>query len=72
MNNYLYKDYWQWTMTPNYRWGNNVLSIDDSGAIATFNAYDNRNNIRPTLFLKSNILITSGDGSLNTPYQLGL
>ncbi len=39
------------------------VSIDGVGNLASVN---------PVLFLKSNILITSGDGSSNTPYQLGL
>ena len=71
-NNYLYKSYPQWTLTPNFKWGNNVLAISENGVVNTNNACSSIYYIRPTLFLKSNILITSGDGSSNTPYQLGL
>lgn len=72
LNNYLYKSYPQWTLTPNFKWDNNVLDISESGVVSTNNAYSSTYYIRPTLFLKSNILITSGDGSSNTPYQLGI
>lgn len=69
LNDYLYeKKFNQWTITP---------EIDTSWGVylifATGNVGENDiGNIRPTLFLKSNISIGLGDGSLNTPYQLGL
>ena len=68
-NDYLYeKNFNQWTITP---------EIDTSWGVylifATGNVGENDiGNIRPTLFLKSNIYIGLGDGSSNTPYQLGL
>ena len=40
--------------------------------VDTYGAVDVNGFVRSALFLKSNILITSGDGSSNTPYQLGL
>ena len=69
LNDYLYeKKFNQWTITP---------EIDTSWGVylvfATGNVGENDiGNIRPTLFLKSNISIGLGDGSLNTPYQLGI
>ena len=69
LNDYLYeKKFNQWTITP---------EIDTSWGVylifATGNVGENDiGSIRPTLFLKSNISIGLGDGSLNTPYQLGI
>ena len=69
LNDYLYeKKFNQWTITP---------EIDTSWGVylvfATGNVGENDiGNIRPTLFLKSNTSIGLGDGSLNTPYQLGI
>lgn len=71
LNDYLYKSsYHQWTLTP-YLNNNSSLNIDSAGYIR-YNWTAWSYGIRPALFLKSNILITSGDGSSNTPYQLGL
>ena len=69
LNDYLYeKKFNQWTITP---------EIDTSWGVylifATGNVGENDiGSIRPTLFLKSNISIGLGDGSSNTPYQLGI
>lgn len=32
----------------------------------------NRSSVLPTVYLKSTVAITSGDGSSNDPYQLGI
>ena len=78
-NDYLYKTgYYQWTLTPyssdirsvfrvNTRGYSDVNggSVDDDYAGIAFG-------VRPTLYLKSNITISSGDGSSTTPYNLKL
>lgn len=51
---------------------NNVIGIRNTGYVRNVSGASYNDTIRPTLFLKSDILITSGNGSSNTPYQLGL
>ncbi len=72
-NDYLFKEgYYYWTMTLILNTTDKVFRIDNNGHVCDAYSYWQDFRVYPTLFLKSNILITSGDGSLNTPYQLGL
>ena len=72
-SNYLSKTYDYWTLTPNSIYANNVYFIDNTAsAIVTTNAYHYYNYVYPSLYLKSNISITSGDGTSSNPYQLRL
>lgn len=73
-NNYLYKENeTQWTLTADANSNNHLINIYTSGNV---NRYDSLSywfpSIYPTLYLKSNISITSGDGSSTSPYQLRL
>ena len=73
-NNYLYNsEEIKWTMTADANSNNHLINIYNGGNV---NRYDSLAywypSIYPTLYLKSNILIIGGDGSLNTPYQLGI
>ncbi len=72
-NNYLYSTTTYWSITP--------LSYDSSGAIDIHSAgciSGSENNIvgnmyiRPTIYLKSTVIITGGDGSSTNPYTLGI
>ena len=72
-NSYLYKNgNYQWTLTTNSKNETAAFNINAGGIISYDNVARHGYNIRPTLFLKSNISIGLGDGSLNTPYQLGI
>ena len=66
-NNYLHNDksFWFLTTTSSDSYDSFVLA----GSIY-FNASFQASNIHPTLYLKSNISIASGDGSSSAPYQL--
>ena len=71
-NDYLYKSsYYQWTLTSNPSTASYVFRVGTAGYVDSFSAYDT-DGVRPTVFLKSNISITSGDGSSAGPYQLNL
>ena len=67
--NYMYSNYWFWTMSP---------STKSSLAVAnyTLNKYFGSNwvvsklSIRPVINLKSNVEISSGIGTLNDPYVI--
>lgn len=71
-NNWLYKrGTFQWTMTPYATTDNAVYStfIYDTGKV---DAYDSCSaySISPTVYLKSNISITGGEGTSISPYTL--
>ncbi len=79
-NNWLYMGLNEWTITILSDWSwmsseiyasgfffyNMVDGKDEGGTLAR-----NRT-LRPTFYLKSNIIITSGDGSKNSPYRVAL
>lgn len=76
-NSWLYMPmYYQYTMMPTaYSSQNNVVfGILKNGSIVSRNAYYSWNqypySIRPTLYLKSNIKITSGNGTKENSYKL--
>ena len=61
-----------WTMSPYAFNGYASLAcgiyFGDSDNLIAFNKYG----VRPAIYLKSNVSITSGDGSSSNPYQLGM
>ena len=74
-NYYLRDNYNYWTMT-----SSRFLSSSVKGAIMCVVAngqfsetvVDNSLGIRPVINIRSDILISSGDGTVNSPYQLKL
>ena len=70
-NNYLYTENYQWILSLSSNSYSYIYHLYPSGGVCKTNTYRS-DNTRPSLFLKSNISIGIGDGSLNTPYQLGL
>ena len=72
-NDYLYKSsYWQWTIAPLSSNAFYVFLVDRGGFIGRLNADIDFYSVRPVAFLKSNISISSGDGSSITPYHLSV
>ena len=71
-NDYLYKsDYYQWTLTSDSSKSTSVFDVCPRGHVSS-NIELNTDAVRPVAFLKSNISITSGDGSSTGPFQLKL
>ena len=70
-NNYLFKKITEWTLTPRTTPVDSVFRILEEGTLERNGTYRTRG-VRPTLFLKSNILLSQGDGSSSSPYQLNL
>ncbi len=58
-----------WTLTPYST--SHVRYVGSNGA-ASFNYPDRANNVYPALNLKSNVIITGGDGTKNNPFTLDL
>ena len=72
-NDYLYKSsYYQWTLTPLSSLANAVFYVSPRGCVNRYDALYVTYSVRPVVFLKSNILISSGDGSSITPYHLSV
>ena len=74
-----YEDSWmycehfnQWTISSNREYNDVVVRFDSGGYVSANGAADGQNYARPTLYLKSQVKITSGDGSEDNPYQLSL
>ena len=72
-NDYLLKNtYHQWTLVPDSSISSVFLRVEARGYVSYDYAYRDYLSVRPAAFLKSNISISSGDGSSITPYNLKL
>ena len=60
---------YQWTISPTSRSSIDIFTINSAGARSSYNAY-NEGIIRPSVYLKSTVQITGGDGSEESPYTL--
>ena len=69
-NDYLLKRYLQWTLAPDSSYSSAAFNVDPEGDVNNYYAYFTYYTVRPAAFLKSNITISSGDGSSTTPYNL--
>ena len=61
----------QWTLSPRSGLSNVVFSVDSSGSVSSYFAYDSNNSASPVLYLKSDVTITGGSGTSTDPYKLG-
>lgn len=61
----------QWLLSPSYATYRGT-AINLNGAFASGQDVSYSDGVRPTLYLKSTVKITSGDGSEDNPYQLSL
>ena len=68
-NNWLYKNSFYWTLSRNSSNNDNVFIVYSSGYVNFTSAYSSYR-VVPAVYLKSNILIESGDGSSSNPYIL--
>ena len=59
-----------WTLTP-YS-ASYVYNVDDDGGDADSNSPTITFGVRPSINLKSNVVITGGDGTKNNPFTLSL
>ena len=60
-----------WTNSPDSGNSNNVFLVGPDAYLHNYNAILGLG-VRPVLYLKSNVYVTGGDGSINNPYQLSL
>ena len=69
---WLLKYGFEWTSTPSSGSSSNVFYVDGLAYVNYGNYAPYGYGVRPVLYLKSNIYVTGGDGSINNPYQLSL
>lgn len=69
VNNWLFGQSYEWTMT-DYSSSVPVI-VASNGGLSTNNAYFG-SAVRPVLYLQSNVNKLSGDGSIASPYTLGM
>ena len=68
-NDWLFNGSDQWTLTPSSSYSDLVFNVDYSGNLTYYSAISGYG-ARPSIYLKSNIAISGGDGSENNPYLL--
>ena len=71
-NDWLYKSgTTQWTLTPYSAYSHIVFRVNSNGPVRYSSAYGYAA-VSPALYLSSNVKISRGDGSENSPFQLSL
>ena len=70
-NDWLYTGSYPWTLTPHSSTSRLVFYVYYYGDVDYSNAFD-RNGVFPALYLSSNVKISGGEGTENSPYQLSL
>ena len=68
-NNWLFDGNYQWTLTSRYYKVNYVFYAHSVGFITDYFASNNYG-VRPTLYLKSDVVITGGTGDEKDPYTV--
>ena len=63
---------YQWTLTPYSSNSNFVFYVNSYGAVNFYIANSTSNAVSPALYLSSNVKISGGDGSENSPFELSL
>ena len=67
--NWLFINSWYWTLSPYSGNSDYVFVVSSGNGVASYSAC-NRNEVFPTVFLKSDIKITGGTGEESNPYIL--
>ena len=73
-NNWLYMGEYEWTISRRSGTTYDAFRVVDTGYVGYeyVDGYDGYNGVRPSFYLKSNVAITSGDGSSSNPFRLSL
>ena len=68
-DNWLFKSTWYWTLSPYSGHSDYVFYVAEDGAVNTSHA-SNSLGVFPAVFLKSDVVILSGDGTSDNPFVL--
>ena len=72
-NDWLYKSgTYQWTLTPHSSNSGGGFTVYSDGLVGGYPVSDTTNAVSPALYLSSNVKISGGEGTENSPYQLSL
>ena len=72
-NNWLYNNKKnEWLLPQRSNYSGDVFNIDADGLVGFNSASNNNYAVRPTLYLKYNVQISSGDGTSSNPYKFTL
>ena len=66
--NWLFNSANQWTLSPYSGFVNVALSVFSSGSINLTYFVNNNRDVRPVLYLKSNVIISKGNGTIDNPF----
>ena len=69
-NDWLLNSATQWTLTPISSSSDYVFSVYKLGNVYDFNFANESYGVRPSVYLASNVKISGGDGTSNSPYTL--
>ena len=69
---WLLKYGYEWTNSPASGYFSTVFGVGENASLYHNYGADHGYGVRPVLYLKSNVYVTGGDGSINNPYQLSL
>ena len=70
-NDWLYTRSCQWTLTPFSSSSGSVFYVSSSGVVSAYSAHSSRV-VSPAIYLSSNVKISGGEGTENSPYELSL
>ena len=68
-NDWIFNSTDQWTLTPYSRYSNNVFDVGNSGFVYYVTVRGSLG-VHPSIYLTSNVSISGGDGTVNSPYTL--
>ncbi len=71
-NNWLFKGIDEWTLLRFASISYGVFGVGSGGYVSSYGVSDNPYGVRPVLYLISSTKITGGNGTIGSPYTLGL
>ncbi len=71
-NDWLYSGSYEWTISRRSDYAGHAFAVYYPGYVFSVNGYFDILGVRPSFYLKSNVAITSGDGSQNSPFRIEL
>ena len=69
---WLLKNGYEWTMTHGASYSSNVFFVSNDASVVSNTLANIGNAVRPTAYLKSNVYVVSGTGSITDPYVIGI
>ena len=71
-NNWLFKGNDEWMLPQRVSYSNDAFLVRSVGGAGSYTVFNDRLAVRPVLYLISSAQITGGDGTIGSPYTLGL